>query len=327
MADRRAEPPHADRTRPSLRRTPAPIPPIAGLAAGADSNAEGRIVRFRSQDGLSLAARVFEPPDDGGRLPLLCLAGLSRNSRDFLRLGQYFSTSFEEPRRVVALDYRGRGLSDPDPNWKRYTPLAEAHDVLAAAAVLGLERAIVVGTSRGGIIAMLLGALRPTLLGGAVLNDIGPVVDGTGLARIKKYLGNRKTVRDWQEAETLVGEALGSHFPALTQDDRAAFAQASFVETPRGLAPQFDANLLRAVARLDLSEKIPLLWPQFDGLKRVPTMAIRGELSDILSTRTLAAMAARHGGFEQLTVAGQGHPPLLRDAATLERIRSFARRC
>ena len=98
-----------------------------------------------------------------------------------------------EPRSVFALDYRGRGLSDPDPDWRNYTPLVEARDVLAAATALGIERAIVVGTSRGGIIAMLLGALRPTLLAGVVLNDIGPVIEGTGLARIKKYLTARRS--------------------------------------------------------------------------------------------------------------------------------------
>ncbi len=199
--------------------------------------------------------------------------------------------------------------------------------MLAAATVLGLERAIVVGTSRGGIIAMLLGALRPTLLGGVVLNDIGPVVDGTGLARIKKYLGNRKPARDWNEAGAMLREALGSHFPALADDDWRAFADASFVESPGGLAPQFDRNLLRTIEALDFAEKIPVLWPQFVSLGRIPVLAIRGELSDILSARTLAAMAARHGEFEQLTVRAHGHAPLLRDDAMVERVRSFAGRC
>lgn len=318
MADPRAEPRRRERARVST-----PQQPTVAASPGVDQG--GRIVRFRSQDGLGLAARVFDAAE--GRLALLCLPGLSRNSRDFIELGRYFSRHAEEPRRVVALDYRGRGLADRDPNWRNYTPLAEAHDVLIAAAVLGIERAIVVGTSRGGIIAMLLGALRPGLLGGIVLNDIGPVVEGTGLARIKKYLGNRRPVRTWQEAAGAVREATGNQFPALTDEDRRAFAEATFVETPDGLAPLFDPQLLKTIEALDFAEKIPVLWPQFQSLARVPVLAIRGELSDLLSPRTLAAMAARHPGLEQFTVPGQGHPPLLRDVPALERIRDFAARC
>jgi pimeloyl-ACP methyl ester carboxylesterase len=296
-----------------------------GAAAPAHDD-DGRIVRLRSQDGLILAARIFDPPGSP-RLPLLCLPGLSRNSRDFARLGRYFSRHPAEPRKVVALDYRGRGLSDADPSWRNYTPLVEAHDALAAAASLGIERAVVVGTSRGGIIAMLLGALRPTVLAGVVLNDIGPVVEGTGLARIKTYLANRQPARTPQEAEALVRQIAGTHFPALQDEDWRAFTAAYFVETSRGLIPQFDPNLLRTLDGIDFAEKIPALWPQFTSLTRVPVLAVRGEHSDILSPGTLAAMAERHPDFEHLTVSGQGHPPLLRDEPTLERIRAFAAGC
>ena len=164
------------------------------------ANGDGRVARLRAQDGLSLAVRVFESRD-GGRLPLLCLPGLSRNSRDFLALGRHFANHAREPRHVFAVDYRGRGLSARDPDWRNYRPLVEAQDALTAAATFGLERAILVGTSRGGIIAMLLGALRPGLIAGVVLNDIGPVIDGRGLARIKRTLSaGTKTLRSWDEA-------------------------------------------------------------------------------------------------------------------------------
>jgi pimeloyl-ACP methyl ester carboxylesterase len=298
----------------------------AGVSGDSSSEQCGRIARYRSQDGLSLAARIFDCPANE-RLPLLCLPGLSRNARDFIRLGQYFSEHVDAPRKVVALDYRGRGLSDADPNWRNYAPAVEAQDAMAAAAAFGLERAIVVGTSRGGIVAMLLGALRPGLLGGVVLNDIGPVVEGTGLARIKTYLSERRPVRDRDEAERIVRGIAGGHFPALEDEDWRAFTDAYFVETPQGLAPQFDPSLLRTLQGLDLSEKIPALWPQFQSLARIRVLAIRGEHSDILSARTLATMAERHPNLEQFTVAGQGHPPLLRDEPTLERLRAFAARC
>lgn len=317
MADRRDDPRDLSRPTagPSIRSTHMPVHDPAG-----------RILRFRSQDGLQLAARIFDAPRSE-RLPLLCLPGLSRNSRDFVKLGQFFSEHPSQPRRVVALDYRGRGLSDADPDWRNYTPFVEAQDVLAAAALLGLERAILVGTSRGGIIAMLLGALRPAMIAGVVLNDIGPVLEGTGLARIKAYLSTRRTTRSWDDAVAVTRDIAGGRFPALNEDDWRAFAEACFAATPAGLAPQFDPNLLRIVESIDLAEKVPELWQQFDSLGAVPMLAIRGELSDLLSERTLADMAERHPLLEHLTVPGQGHPPLLRDKPTLERIFAFAQRC
>ena len=286
----------------------------------------GRIALFRSQDDLQLAARIVDA-EPSERLSVLCLPGLSRNSRDFLKLGQFLSEHPAEARRVVALDYRGRGLSDADPNWRNYTPSAEAQDVLAATAALGIERAIVVGTSRGGIIAMFLGALRPGLLAGVVLNDIGPVIETKGLARIKAYLAVKRTVGDWDAAVAACRQIAGGHFPALGDEDWRAFAEAYFAESEGGLSPQFAPNLLRAVEAIDLSGQLPESWPQFASLRGVPVLAIRGETSDLLSQRTLTLMAERHPIFERLTVPGQGHAPLLRDPPTLQRILAFAKNC
>ena len=278
---------------------------------------------FRSQEGLRLAARVFDAPAST-RLPVLCLPGLSRNSRDFLKLGTFFSRHPTEARPVVALDYRGRGLSDPDPDWRNYAPLVEAQDVLAAAAVFGLERAIVVGTSRGGIIAMLLGAMRPGLLAGIVMNDIGPVIEGTGLARIRKTLSAKRRPATLDQAIVAAREAGGAQFPALSDEDWRATVLAFHAETPGGLVPQFDGNLMRAFGDSAASGRIPVLWPQFAALTRVSVLTLRGEYSDILSARTVAAMAELHPRFEHFTVEGQGHAPLLRDGPTLERLRQFA---
>ncbi len=300
------------------------------VAGGADAYAAaGRVVRFRSQDGLSLALRVYDPAaSDAGRLPLLCLPGLSRNSRDFDALGRFFAFHPTEPRKTYAVDYRGRGLSDDDPDWKNYKPLTEAQDVLAAAAACGIDRAIVVGTSRGGILAMLLGALRPSLLAGVVLNDIGPVIESRGLARIKGYLSLKtRTVANWEQAVAVTRAASEAQFPDLSDDDWRAFAAAYFGEANGGLAPQYDPDLRKAIVDIDLTEKVPVLWPQFMSLARLPVLAIRGALSDILSPQTLAEMARRHPDLESLTVERQGHAPLLRDAASLERIRVFAAHC
>ena len=285
----------------------------------------GRIVRFTSDDGLLLTARIFDADSD--RLPILCLPGLSRNSLDFVRLGTFFARHATEPRRVIALDYRGRGLSDHDPDWRNYTPLREAQDVLTAADTLEVDRALIIGTSRGGIIAMLLAGIRPDLIAGAVLNDIGPVIERSGLLRIKNYLAARRTVSSWEQAEMAAREALGSQFPALCDEDWRAYTAASYVATPSGLVPQFDEHLLQPMADPSFLEHVPALWPQFMSLAGRPVLAIRGELSDLLSTETLHAMAERHPDFEQLTVRGQGHAPLLRDEISLERILAFARRC
>jgi pimeloyl-ACP methyl ester carboxylesterase len=206
--------------------------------------------------------------------------------------------------------------------------MIEAQDVLAGAAALGVEKAVLVGTSRGGIISMLIGALRPGLIAGVVLNDIGPVIEGTGLARIKAYLSTRRNIRNWEEAIAAVREIGGGQFPALSTADWRAFAEAYFAEATDGsLVPQFDPNLVRALDAMSPSDKLPLLWPQFDSLARVPVLAIRGANSDLLSRETLADMAERHPAMEQLIVEGQGHAPLLRDAPTLERIAAFVRRC
>jgi pimeloyl-ACP methyl ester carboxylesterase len=294
-----------------------------GENAGA---AEDRIIRFSAQDGLMLAARVFGVHQPH-RLPILCLPGLSRNSRDFIALGRYFSESPGQPRQVFALDYRGRGRSDHDRNWRNYTPLTEAHDVLAAAAALGIAEAVLVGTSRGGLIAMILGALRPGLMAGVVLNDIGPVVEGIGLARIKRYLTGNGAVSSWQAAQDAVRRVNSAHFPALDEDDWQAFTRAIFVEANGQIRPDFDAKLVNTVKTIDLETSIPVLWPQFDSLGGIPVLSIRGENSDLLSTGTVAEMAARHHRFEQVTVPGQGHAPLLRDATSLERIKAFALRC
>lgn len=309
-----------------MRRNAAP-----SAAPHRPPDAEGRLVRIRSQDDLSLAVRIFDtasaPGADTPRLPLLCLPGLSRNSRDFLALGQFFSQHATEPRQVIAIDYRGRGLSDADPDWRNYRPVVEANDTLIIAAALGIERAILVGTSRGGIISMLIGALRPALIAGVVLNDIGPVLDGRGLARIKANLSSSQLVPGWDEATALVRSTLEAQFPALSESDWSAYANAYFAPTRRGLAPQFDPDLRRTVVDIDVTEKIPVLWPQFMSLAGVPVLAIRGENSDLLTPRTLSEMASRHPRLEQLTVAGQGHAPLLRDELTLEAMRAFACRC
>ena len=291
-----------------------------------DEDASGRIVRITAQDGSNLAVRVFGAQHHD-RHPLICLPGLSRNSKDFNALGDYFSKSAKHARCVLAVDYRGRGQSDPDPDWTHYSPLVEARDVLAIADALGIQKAIIVGTSRGGIIAMILGALRPALMAGVVLNDIGPVIDGKGLARIKTYLRQAKPLQTLDEVVSRIKTINGPQFEAIGEADWVAMAKAIYVEDDDGFKPEFDPALLKTLEAIDFSDALPELWPQFDSLRAHPVLSIRGENSDILSEKTVAAMVEHHPTLEAITVSGQGHAPLLRDNPTLERIAAFIQRC
>jgi pimeloyl-ACP methyl ester carboxylesterase len=287
-----------------------------------------RDIRFSARDGLRLYARHY-PAQSGalgsGRRQVLCLAGLSRNSRDFHHLATALASQAEAARDVYALDSRGRGLSEHDRDWKNYSLLVELNDALDFMTLKGLHGAAVIGTSRGGLIAMMMAVLRPSAIGAAVLNDIGPVIEAEGLARITAYIGRLPVPADWEEAARVVYELNMRQFPAVPPADWAEQARAWFNEDDSGLpALGYDPDLARALPVMDGPP--PPLWPQFGALAQVPVLAIRGENSDILSTGTLDEMRVRHPRLEVLTVRGQGHAPLLMDAPTLSAIQAFLQR-
>jgi len=276
-------------------------------------------------DGLRLHARVWGP-EVSDLTPVVCLPGLTRNGDDFAPLAERLARADAPggPRRVAALDYRGRGLSDHDPDWRHYDLLVENADILACLAALEIGEAVIVGTSRGGLHAMLFAAVRPALLRGVVLNDIGPVIEAQGLARIRSYVGKMPAPRDWDEAVDLMRTAMGGRFPALAPEDWRAYAEGAFAQGPDGrLALRYDPALMRTLDQLDLDTPPPSAWPQFEGLAHAPVLAIRGEMSDLLSAETLTQMQARHPDCAVHVVEGQGHAPLLRDAASLTRIERF----
>lgn len=284
-----------------------------------------RSVFTTSQDGLKLHARDYGERHSA-RLPVVCLAGLTRNATDFHDLAMALSRHRHRPRRVVAIDLRGRGLSDHDRDWRNYDPRVEITDVMDQLAALGVGHAVFVGTSRGGLIAMGLGAARPGLLKGVVLNDIGPVIEAQGLIRIRSYVGKLPPPRSWPEAVDILRRISDARFPALDEDDWMALARGSWVEKDDTLVPSYDTSLFKGLAALDLEAPLPPVWPYFNSLAGLPVLAIRGENSDLLSAATLNAMSAAHPRLEALTVAGQGHAPLLRDAPTIARIVSFVGR-
>ena len=275
---------------------------------------------FTSKDGLRLHMKDWGVASSA--LPVVCLPGLSRTADDFDSLAARLSPT----RRVVALDYRGRGLSDRDPDWKHYDLFVENIDILTVLEAVGIEAAIFVGTSRGGLHTMLMTGTRPKALRAVVLNDIGPVLEVAGLRRIQSYVGKLPRPSSWAGAVEIAKGIMGAHFTGLGEADWEVYARQTFEETEAGFAPRYDAAIMKAFAQMDLDKPIPALWPQFDALAPVPVLAIRGENSDLLSPQTLAEMARRHPHFEAMTVPGQGHAPLLRDEPTLARIEAFIAR-
>jgi pimeloyl-ACP methyl ester carboxylesterase len=279
---------------------------------------------YSANDGLKLHARVYAAAGtSAGALPAICLAGLTRNVRDFHELALHLSREAATRRTVIAFDYRGRGLSQRDRNWRNYDPLVEAGDVMAGLTALGVEHGAFIGTSRGGLIVFAIAAMRPALLKAVVLNDIGPVVDGAGLAQIRAYLERAPKPRSMAEAVALQKAAQGTAFPALTDRDWERAAAAFFTERDGRLVPDFDLALLNTLKSIDFSRPLPALWPQFLGLASVPLMAIRGENSSLLSAETLAGMAQQHPDIRTVTVAGQGHAPFLETAGLPGRIAVF----
>jgi pimeloyl-ACP methyl ester carboxylesterase len=298
--------------------------PIHGIAG--DIAAPGTSKFISAPDGLRLHIREYGPRSTD-RLPVVCLPGLSRTAGDFDVLAAALSSDPKTPRRVLALDYRGRGLSDYDRNPANYTLSVELADLLAVLVARAAAPAVFVGTSRGGILAMLLAGARPTAIAGVVLNDIGPVIETKGLMRIKGYVGRMPQPRTFEEGAEILRRLFDAQFPTLTDAIWLAAAQRSWRENKQRLVPTYDVNLTKALANVDPERPLPALWAQFDGLARVPVMVIRGANSDILSPDTVSAMRARRRTMDVIEVPDQGHTPLLIEPDIIERIARFIGRC
>lgn len=266
---------------------------------------------FSAGDGLRLYYRDYGDPLSTAT-PVLCLSGLTRNSKDFNSLAQRLSSN----RRVVCLDYRGRGLSEHDSDWRNYDPPAMLGDIVHLLAVAGLHRIIVCGTSLGGLFAMGLGVAVPTVLAGVILNDIGPKVDTGGTDRILDYVSRDRPQPDWPAAI----EHLQSVFTNLSFDTEKKwrqFAEATYRKGQDGLLHfDWDTDLVKPM--LNNSNPENDFWPLFRALRSVPVLAIRGAVSDVLSQDTLQAMAFEKPDLLQVTVPDVGHAPAL-DEPLVER--------
>jgi pimeloyl-ACP methyl ester carboxylesterase len=285
-----------------------------------------RSVFFTAPDGLRLHVRDYGPRLTSA-LPVVCLPGLARTARDFHALALALATDAVAPRRVVAFDYRGRGESDRDHDPENYSLTVELADLRAMLTAFGMSLAIFIGTSRGGILTMLLAAAQPTVIAGTVLNDIGPVIEPQGLLRIKAYVGKLPQPRTFEEGGLILKRLFHAQFPNLTEADWNNAARLTWTEDGDQLKLSYDAQLSRTLAKFDLDQEIPPLWAQFDALAAMPLMIIRGGLSDLLSAATVAAMQARRNATEVIKVPDQGHPPLLSSPDMIRRIGNFCRSC
>ena len=261
-----------------------------------------------SKDGLRLAY------DDTGRgAPLLCLPGLTRNMADFAPVVERFA----DRTRVIRMDFRGRGDSDPAPDPASYNVVQEARDVIDLLDHLGVARATILGTSRGGLVAMMLARLARERLSGVIFNDIGPEVMPEGLAAIRGYIGRRPGFATYAQAEAAMPELMPG-FTGVSARTWAAHVRALYVQRADGLDLRYDPRLAEPVeAAFAADAPQPDLWPLFDALDPLPLGLIRGAASNILSAATAAEMQRRRPDMRLAELPDRGHVPFLDEPAAV----------
>lgn len=267
---------------------------------------------FIARDGLTLAYR-----DEGEGLPVLALSGLTRNSDDFNFVAPHLSRV-----RLIRMDYRGRGASDWGP-YQTYTVPQEADDALMLLDHLGIDQAAILGTSRGGLIAMGIAAAAKDRLLGACLNDIGPVIDPRGLDYIKGFLGRQPSARFYKDAASVRAEIMEtSGFHGVPAERWEAEVRHLYTQTETGLKNRYDVALRDAVLESG-AQPAPDLWPFFDALQGLPLALIHGENSDILIDETVKEMQRRNPDMRYARVADRGHVPFLDEPEALQVIHDW----
>ncbi len=270
------------------------------------------------QDGVRMAYRDYGPRDASTQ-PVLCLPGLTRNSRDFHGIASILS----DKRRVIALDLRGRGQSDWAASYKSYTVAQETQDVLQAMAALGLNHMVFLGTSRGGLITMNMAAQRPTALKAAILNDIGPKVSVKGMLRILSYVGRTKTPETWEQAVAGTRKINEIAFPDLPDAEWEALTRNMIEEKDGKLELLYDPAIGKAIRRLAGARDLPGAWTLYKALKNIPTLVVRGALSDILDAKTVEKMKVEKPDLQVCEVPNRGHAPTLTEPAAVTALEGF----
>lgn len=271
---------------------------------------------WQSSDELTLHYRDYAGRDD--RPPILCIPGLTRNARDFEPVADEFAGEW----RVIVVELRGRGESDYAKDPATYVPSTYVADIVSLLDELKLEKVVACGTSLGGIVSMLMAHLHPGRFAGVILNDIGPVVEEEGLAKIRDYVGFGRSFPTWMHAARAMQEMSAEIYPDFDTHNWLTFAKRLMVVNNSGrISLDYDMKIAEQFAPAD--EEPADMWPLFKALSYVPVLGLRGELSDILSAETFAKMAREHEHFEAVTVPRVGHVPTLEEPAAQAAIAAF----
>jgi len=272
---------------------------------------------YPSIDGLRLFCRIYPAGRPGG-LPVLCLPGLTRNSRDFVQLAGHLAPRHE----VLTADLRGRGRSAWDTDPSHYQLPTYVEDMWTLLDSRRASRVVVVGTSLGGLMGLVMAATRPAAIAGLVLNDVGPEIDPAGVRRIAGYAGKLPAVSSWAEAAAQTRSVYEAALPGLSDEDWLDYARRGYRENAEG-APMPDVDPRISEAFRNTSAAAPDLWPLYAQIKSVPMLVIRGALSDILSVSTVSRMAREKPDLVHLEVADRGHTPTLSEPECLAAIDAF----
>lgn len=283
---------------------------------------------FESSDGLSLYYRDYDPihgadSADRARAPVLCLPGLTRNSRDFADIAVHLAAT----RRVLCLEFRGRGRSQYDPVITNYVPPTYANDVVTLLDRLSISEVVLLGTSLGGIVSMLLASIVPDRIRAVVLNDLGAVVDPKGLARIASYAGKQGPVDSWRGAVAQARETNEAAFPGKSDAWWLEFSRKVYRETEEGeVVLDYDPAIGEAVRKTAGPTDPNAGWSLFEALMPIPTLLLRGETSDILSREVALEMLKRKPGLVLEEIVGVGHAPTLEEPDAVAAIDAFLAR-
>ena len=268
---------------------------------------------WTSRDGLKLHYRDYAGMTD--RPPLLMLHGLTRNSRDFENVAARYAGNW----RVIAVDFRGRGKSDRDPNSAQYMPAIYAGDVLQLLDELGIGEAVFLGTSLGGLVTMIVAAVAPDRIAGVLLNDVGPELDLSGIDRIKTYVGKPVVFRDWDEAADRLQERTGDVHPRYGRAEWLRFARRICRQADQGVEFDYDMAIADPFNAGNTGE-VPDGWPYYRALAGRPILVLRGETSDLLSDAAAERMATEIPDVEVVIVPNVGHAPDLDEPEAVEAI-------
>ena len=280
---------------------------------------------YKSADGrLTLYARDYSA-NGADKTPLLLMHGLTRNSADFEPLAEHLAGEY----RLIIADQRGRGRSDYDEHPENYNPVVYAADMGALLDSLNIDKALAIGTSMGGLMAMVMTQMMPGRLTAIVLNDVGPEVDMAGIRRIQSYVGGGDApATDWVSAAKQAEAVNAAAFPDYGPEDWMAFARRTYHENADGVPVlAYDKAIAAGMQDNDLTAVPPDLWPAWDAMGGIPVLTLRGANSDLLSAEILAEMARRHtGDFTPIIVPNRGHAPILDEPEALQAILAFVKR-